>query len=235
MVKLDFIQNLIKDRFKHEEKNFPKHVVLDSYGSVKWAEKNNKSIKDAYRKKLENIKEIIKIQVEKEIPILTIDLLAKETKEDMSDIVSEFLESLAKEETIIKNKVRVTVLGKWYNLAKLVEPIKKITEDTKIYDSFFLNFCINYDGQEEIMDSLRVMAKKIEMEKLKSEDITKEEIKDNLYSSYFVPVDLIIQNRRDFRGVLLWDSVNAKIVFSNKLFPDFTGKDFLKALEEYQE
>ena len=65
--------------------------------------------------------------------------------------------------------------------------------------------------------------------------LSKEEIKDNLYSSYFVPVDLIIQNRKNFKGILLWDSVNARIIFANKLFPDFSGKDFLKALEEYQE
>jgi len=234
MVKLDFIQNLLRER-NVQEKNLPKHIVLDSYGAVKWAEKNNKTIKEAYKKKFENIKEIIKLQVEKEIPILTINLLSKETKEDMGESVAGFFDELMNDDTIRKNKIRITVIGKWYDISKIVEPVKKIMEDTKAYDSFFVNFCINYDGQEEILDSLRVMAKKIEMQKLKSDEITKEEIKDNLYSSYFVPVEMIIQGRRNFLGVLLWDSVNAKIVFSNKLFPDFAGKDFLRALEEYQE
>jgi len=234
MVKIDFIQNLIRERF-NQEKNLPKHIVIGTYGAVLWSEKNNKPLAEAYRRKIENIKEIMKIQVEKEIPILTVNLLSKETKEDMSPIIAAFFEELISNELIAKNKIRITVIGKWYSLAKIVEPVKKIVEETKDYDSYFVNFCINYDGQEEIMDSLRVMAKKIESGKLKSDEITKEEIKDNLYSSYFIPVDLIIQNKRNLRGILLWDSVNAKIVFSNKLFPDFTGKDFLRALEEYQE
>jgi undecaprenyl pyrophosphate synthase len=34
-----------------------------------------------------------------------------------------------------------------------VDAVKKILDETKDYDCYFLNFCLHYDGQEEIVDA----------------------------------------------------------------------------------
>ena len=50
-----------------------------------------------------------------------------------------------------------------------------------------------------------------------------------------MPPSLIIKNgkRRITGGILLWDSPEAEIFFSEKNFPDFTKSDFSKAIGEF--
>ena len=66
-------------------------------------------------------------------------------------------------------------------------------------------------------------------------EMYEEMIKDNIYSSYFLPPNLLVKNGMRFRTscLLLWDSMYAEVFFSGKLFPDFTANDFTKAIESY--
>jgi len=63
--------------------------------------------------------------------------------------------------------------------------------------------------------------------------ISKKDIKENLYSSYFIPPDYMVINsgKRSLDGFLLWDCANAKIYFSDKLWPDFSRDELEKVLE----
>ena len=99
---------------------------------------------------------------------------------------------------------------------------------------FFVNLCINYDGQEELIDSFRIIARKIKSSTLDPDSITKEEIKENVYSSYFIPPDVIIitGKRKFFGGFLLWDSIKSKIYFSDILWPDIKIDDLISIIQK---
>ena len=141
--------------------------------------------------------------------------------------MSDFFDGISNSPVIQNNKVKVSIFGKWYNLpGKAVESIKKIIEGTKDYDGFFVNFCINYYGQEEIVDACKLIAKQVELGKIDSEMITKDTIKENIYSSYFLAPDIIlIYGERKMTGLLLWDSANSRIEFAGKSFMEFDEKD----------
>ena len=65
--------------------------------------------------------------------------------------------------------------------------------------------------------------------KIDPEMITKESIKENVYSSYFLPPDVIlIYGERKSTGLLLWDSVNSGIAFAGKSFMEFEEDDIAK-------
>lgn len=161
----------------------------------------------------------------------------------LTESLTEFFNKLANEEVIHTKKIKISVLGKWYSLpGMVVESIKSAIDKTKDYDSFFLNFCVNYDGQEEIIDAFKLITRGVEggniNEYLVSKNINesliiKNLIKENVYSSYFIPPDIIIETGTDhkYSGVLLWDSVNAKIFFIEKLFPDVDKEDVEKILQ----
>ena len=72
--------------------------------------------------------------------------------------------------------------------------------------------------------------------RLDPELIDKDSIKESLYTSYFLPPDLMIKNgsKKETSGFLLWDSVNSKICFTNKLWPDFDKIEFMDAIKDYQ-
>lgn len=218
------------------------HVAITTDGVLKWAKEHKKGLDEAFDQHNLIIKSSIKTQIKLNIPILTIFLLPSNVnhREHFDIKIDSFVElfnDLMGSDFVLNNRVKFSVFGKWYDLpGRVVEPIKKLLDTTKDYDSFFVNFCINYNGQEEIVDSCKILAMQIKSQKIGIEQVKVEHMKENIYSSDFLPPDLIIKNgkKQKLKGFLLWDSSNASIVFTKKLFPDFGKSDFEGAVYEYE-
>ncbi len=237
---LDTVKGIFRiDWGKKRLENIPLHIAMTMNGIPQWAKDNKKPIQEAYEKAFNQLKEILKTMVDHKIRILTIYFIPKFRSSDQELIKAsaELMNSLVMDKLLHENQIKVSVLGKWYDLSsEIIEPIKKIMSETKDYDNFFINFCVNYSGRDEIVDSCKLMGMKIKADKLDPEAITKDMIKDNLYTSYFVPPDLIIKTglKPKLFGFLLWDSIHADIYFAKKLFPDFTSSDFLKSIQSWK-
>lgn len=240
MVELPRIRDFLKKNKNNLKK--PRHIAVTMMGSTIWARNNNISKQEMYRKKHEILKKMIDMQIKLDIPIMTFYLTRKKIEDTehfiiLIDSLIKLFEELREDSRIHKNQIKISVFGKWYDLPRIVEPIKAIIESTSIYDKFFLNLCVNYEGQEEIVDACKLIARKIKLDKIDVDAIDKELVKDNIYASYFLPPDLIIitGKRKKTNGLLLWDSTDSLIYYSNKLWPDFNKDDFLNAIKEYQE
>lgn len=243
-LKLDRIRFLI--RKKKEEvitKELPMHIAFSMHGYKKWAEDNKVEIAEGIERSFLILRNTIKIGISLNIPISTFHILGTDIMKEESerfiifmDKLVDFFERMREDETVHKNRVKISVWGKWYDLpGRVVEPIKKVLDETADYDNFFVNLCINYDGQEEIVDSTRLMAMQIISHKIGVDSINKELMKENLYSSYFLPPDLIIKTgNKKIPNLLLWDSINSQIYFSDKLWPDFDRAELNRALEQWK-
>jgi len=236
------IKELFKETVNINKGNLPNHIALSVEGCREFAVKKGMSNDEINKQKFLNIKNIVKSCVKLGIPIFTFYILpSKASNEDeISEIIDSlvvFFEELKNWGFLQENQIKISVLGKWYDLpGRLVEPIKNSLEDTKDYDKFFFNLCINYDGQDEIVDAAKMIARQVKVGKLDPENINKSSIKENIYSSYFLPPNLIIKTgtSKTLDGIMLWDSVNAKVFFSNTSWPDFGKIDFLRAIEYFQ-
>jgi len=217
----------------------PFHVALTMHGIRKWSEDHKVDLEKAYADSFELLKEIIEVQVKEKIRILSVYIIPGTMKQtvEITDKFIEFVNSLTNSDIINKNQIKVSVLGKWYDLpSRAIDPIKEIITETKDYDNFFLNLCVNYNGQEEIVDAMKMIARRVKADKLDPEAITTDMIKDNIYSSYFLPPNIIIKTgvkRRTF-GFFLWDSCKSHIYFADKRFPEFTKSGFYKAIKEWE-
>ena len=235
------IKELLKETTIDKHK-LPHHVALSVEGCKEFSVKNNVPYEDITTQKFFNIKNIVRTCVKLGIPLFTFYVFPSTAKEDAElisvvDNLVNFFQNIKEWEFLAENQIKVSVLGKWYDLpGRLVEPIKEVIQETRDYDKFFLNLCINYDGQEEIVDAARLIARQVKAGRLDPESITKSDIKENIYASYFLPPNLIIKTgtSKKMDGFLLWDSINSKIYFSNKYWPDFGKIDFLKAIEFFQ-
>lgn len=222
-------------------KHLPNHVAIVTSGKSIWANKNGKKIDYAYRKSFEIIESIINEQVSLKIPIISFFLLSNDLKSQeqfsiLIDNMTQFFDNLAVSKFMLDNKIKVSILGRWYDLpGRLVESIKQIIDKSKNNDGYFVNFCLNYDGQEELLDAIKLLARQIKSDKVDPDSITKEMIKGNLSSSYFSSPDLIIINgdRNETTGIFLWDSGHSQLYVTNKLFPDFTKEEFSNAIKNY--
>ena len=217
--------------------NLPKHIAILVDGCEEFSQKKQQPISEVYKTQFLNIKNAIKVGIKLRIPLMTFFSRTTKPAEEEIDQLVDFFNLLLKWDLIHENQVKISVLGKWYNMPdRLIEPIKKIISDTKEYDKHFVNFCIQYNGQEEIVDACKLIAQQLKLDKITPEGINRALIKENIYSSYFLPPDLMIISgkKKTTGGLLLWDSTNTKIHFTDVLWPDFGKENFLKSIVFYQ-
>ena len=213
-----------------KQKKKPLHIAINGSSIVGWAEKNKKEEKEAIKKHIEQIKTFVDYQIKNVIPILTLHISA-DTDEEISELTKLFKE-LVNYKSIHENKVRVFIIGKWFDLhMNLTDSFKKLMEYTKDYDNLFLNFCVKYDGQEEVLGVINLLARKAVLGKINLDDLNKDLVKENLYTSYFTPPEIIIESSKVYSGLLLWDSKGAKIFQTRKPWLDLTTADVDAAIE----
>ncbi len=170
------------------------------------------------------LKEIITKCFEKQIPVLTLNIPEMEFDE-----LDKLMTIMLSWETIDLSQIKINIFGKWFNLpGRIVDDIKKLINETKDYDRFFLNFCIKYDGQEEIVDACKLISRRVQLDKISSENITKTDFKENLYTSAFMPPELIINFGKKLKNFLLWDSGNAIIKFCDQKFQDVEFEEMIE-------
>lgn len=215
-------------------KTIPNHIAISIDGVLRWSEEHSRKLDESYRISFNVLYDFMKTQVKLNIPIATVLVMPEHIKdtEEFSPLAESFMDFLTRlklEQYLTKNSIKVSFLGKWYDLpGRMVESIRDIITLTKDNDTFFLNICINYNGHEEIVDACKMIARKITAGKLDIESINKERIKENLYSSYFLPPDLIIKTglKPSLGTFMLWDSAYSEIIFTRKLWPDLNEADF---------
>ena len=94
-----------------------------------------------------------------------------------------------------------------------------------------LALCLNYGGQQEIVDATKALMRAgADPDSLTIDDLT-----EQLYEPQIPPVDLIIRSSGEQRlsGFMLWRAAYSELYFSEKNWPDFTTEDFDHALADY--
>ena len=118
---------------------------------------------------------------------------------------------------------------------KSQEAIEKAIEATKNYNRYFSTFLIAYDGTDEMLDCIQKIAKKTAGNPTK---ITKDLIKENLWTKDLPPVDLVIRtgcegDPHNSAGFMMWDTTYSQLYFTKTLFPEFGPEEFEKIIEDY--
>ena len=124
---------------------------------------------------------------------------------------------------------------------KLITKIKNAVfvtdkeEATKNLQRGTLNICLNYGGRYEIIDMTKKIASLVKENKIKIEDIDEGLVNKYMYQE-LPPLDFVIRTSGEERisNFMLWQSSYAEFYFPKTLFPDFDGKEFDKAIQEYQ-
>jgi len=185
---------------------------------------------------LRNIMELLALITGLKIPMLTLHFPSTRTEAEVDTIVTLFT-ALMHERFLDEHQVKISVLGKWYELPeRALEPVKQVISATRDYDRHFVNVCVRYDGQEDIADGAKLLAKHVQLGKLAPEQITNVTLKEALLTSTLLPPSLIIvpSPYRNLGGILLWDSPNAIVHFSDNSWKDFGKEAFLNSVSFFQ-
>ncbi|MBI2140154.1 di-trans,poly-cis-decaprenylcistransferase [Candidatus Woesearchaeota archaeon] len=224
---------------KDSEGGLPRHIAVVTKGKHEFAAKNSLGLEGIYQHSCSLIDTIAQAAFAVKIPVITFYLLSdKRDNLDFEVVIgalTAYFRLLSDAGFIHEQRIKITVIGKWYDLPeRMVEAVKLCLEKTKDYTGFCLNFCLNYNGRSEIVDAVNLLLLQAKAQKV--ETVTKELIKENIYSSSFPPPDLfIISGPKVISDLLLWDAPSAKIYFSGRLWPEFRKEDLMLALASFQQ
>lgn len=213
----------------------PCHVGLIMDGNGRWAKKRLKPRSLGHSAGMDAMVEIIKRVGELGIRYLTVYALStenltnrpKDEIEELFNLLRKYFSRNVKQ--LYKYKARVKVIG---DISPLPDDVKKLLEDGEKNSpedfEYTLTFAINYGSRAEILHAVKTICEK-------GEEITEKSLDSCMYTAGLPAPDLIIRTGGEVRlsNFLLWQAAYAELYFTPVLFPDFSRKEFDKALAEY--
>ena len=168
------------------------------------------------------------------------DNLIKRPKQEVDFLFKAYDERfkrILKDKRIHENKVKINVIGLWEEILppETQRTIKRVIEETKNYDQHFLTFLLAYDGTSEMVSCCQRIA---QLSKEKEIIVTKDLIKENLWTKDLPPVDLVMRTgcKKDphlSAGFMMWDTAYTQLYFTDTFFPEFTVEEFKEAINNY--
>lgn len=220
--------------------NIPKHVAFILDGNGRWAQERGLSRSKGHEEGYKNLRSLSKYILSKGIEVFSIYAFSTEnfgrSKEEVDSLMNLILVGVKKyAKEFSKENIKIVFSGiRDYPLPKdVIEVMNDVEEQTKDNSRGIFNICINYDGQQEIVDASNKIVADINNGNLKL-PISKEVFNKYLYQE-LPPIDLLIRTSAENRlsGFMLWQASYAEFYFPKTYFPDFKAKDFDIALEEY--
>ena len=221
--------------------NTPKHVAIIMDGNGRWAQNKGLPRIAGHKAGVETVRSIIKTCVEKGVEVVTLFAFSSENwrrpKKEVTLLMGLFLIALQREvKKLHKNGVRLKVVGDVSAFdEKIQKNIIKAEELTKDNKTLTLNIAANYGGQWDITQSVKTLAKKIELGELKADDISSDLISQNLSMSDLPEPDLFIRTGGEKRisNFLIWQLAYSELYFTDTLWPAFDKHALELALDSY--
>jgi len=221
--------------------NIPNHVAIIMDGNGRWATKRGLKRSEGH---LEGSKILEKTGLhifKKGVKILSVFAFStenfKRSSEEVDYLMNLFIDMFTKKvKEFKKNKIKIIFSGRRKPLRDdVLNAMDKIQEETKNNDQGILNICLNYGGQEELIDASCKIARDYEEGKLDLNELTKETFAKYLYND-LPPIDLLIRTSGEYRvsNFMLYQMSYSEMFFTKTLFPDFNEKEFDIVLDEYQ-
>ena len=219
----------------------PRHVAVIMDGNGRWAKEQGLPRAEGHRRGAESAKAITRVASDIGIRYLTLYTFSTENwnrPKTEIDAIMAYLVYYVKQETpeLDKYNVRLEVIGQVYRLPEKVQnQLKKSKKQLSKNTGLTLVLALNYGSRAEIVDATRIIAKKVELGELVSEDIDETLMGMHLYTSQIPDPDLLIRTSGEMRlsNFLLWQASYSEMVVTQVLWPEFRKAAFFTALEEY--
>ncbi|EHN59552.1 isoprenyl transferase [Oenococcus kitaharae] len=229
---------------KENDQLIPKHVAIIMDGNGRWAKRQHQARVFGHKAGMENVKKIALVANQLGVKVLTLFAFSTENWGRPATEVSylmhlpiDFFNLFVPE--LIENNIKVEVIGEVDGLPdKTRSAVEKAVADTSQNTGMILNFAFNYGGRREIVDAAQSLARQVQEGLIQPDQINDQLFQENLLTKQLGDLanpDLIIRTSGEKRisNFLLWQAAYSEFIFSEKLWPDFSGEDFKFALASF--
>ena len=211
------------------------HVAIIMDGNGRWGLEKRNSRNYGHLKGIKTVEKVIKCTIKQQIPYLTLYTFSTENwkrpESEINFLFNLIRTSLKKNlKKIIKQGIKINIIGKKTNLPKdIIKIIKLVEKKTFNNKRIVLNLALNYGSKEEILNAFKMIFKE------KRKNITIEKFEENLYTKNIPDPDLMIRTggTKRLSNFLLWQLAYAEIFFVNKLWPEFNENDYYKIIKKF--
>ncbi|MDU6854145.1 MAG: isoprenyl transferase [Zhenhengia sp.] len=220
-----------------EKNKLPRHVAIIMDGNGRWAKERGFSRNEGHKKGSEVVKKITNYAEKLGIEYLTVYAFSTENwkrpqdeVDGLMNLLRRYLKNHIKDTK--KNNAKFRVIGDRIGLPQDIQnQIEELEGLTKDKSGICINIAINYGGRDEIIRACRHM-----IEARVESNVLNEELFESFLDTKGIPdPDLMIRTSGEMRtsNYLPWQLAYSEFYFTPCLWPDFTTKEFDKALEEY--
>lgn len=219
----------------------PLHVAIIMDGNGRWARARGLVRTSGHKRGADATRAVVSGAVELGISYLTLYGFSSENwkrpadeVDDLMGLLRMYLRSEIAE--LHRNGVRLRVIGDRSRLARdIVTLIENAEEQTRGNSALNLTIALSYGARDEITHAARQIAADVVAELIQVEDIDEKTFASYLTTCDIPDPDLVIRTSGEKRlsNFLLWQSAYAELVFTDKLWPDFTKQDLDDAIREY--
>jgi len=222
----------------------PRHVAIIMDGNGRWAKERGLLRLEGHRQGAERAREVVEWAADAGVKQISLYAFSTENwdrpKAEVRGLMALLATLLPRElKRMHKNGVRLLTLG---DISILPERAKKAVEkacyETRKNSRIDLVLCLNYGGQQEIVDGVKQACQWAGEQSdpvAAIESIDTKHFRSFLWRSELLPVDLLIRTGGEFRisNFHLWDAAYAELYFSNTFWPDYSKDEFNETMVDY--
>jgi undecaprenyl diphosphate synthase len=220
----------------------PIHVAIIMDGNGRWARQRGKERIFGHQQGVSAVREVIECSAELGLKYLTLYAFSTENwgrpDDEVSALMGIMVQSLNNEtDTLLKNNIRLTVIG---DVNRLAEDVRKrlfeTIDITSAAKGLTLVIALSYSSRWEILNAARKLSADAANGIIEPEAIEEEDFEKYL-TTYGIPdPELMIRTSGELRvsNFLLWQLAYTELYFTDLLWPDFGKEEFYKAIIDFQ-
>ena len=221
----------------------PKHIAIIMDGNGRWAQQRHLPRILGHRKGVETVESIVDECLKLGVSYLTLYAFSSENwgrPQEEVDALMGLLGTFLKKELkrLQEHKIRLMAIGALDRLpSETAEILESIIRKTEKNDRMILNLALSYGARDELTRAMKKIGLDIAAKKMLPEELSEEHIQANLDTHEIPDPDLLIRTSGEMRisNFLLWQIAYAELYFTDTLWPDFSLKELMQALQEYSQ
>lgn len=221
----------------------PRHVAVIMDGNGRWAEQRGLSRIEGHRRGKDSVRAVVEASRRLGIEYLSLFAFSTENwhrpRREVNALMALLRRYLRSElGRMMKNDIRLRAIGNIKRLpAPLQEDLRASMEATKHNRAMTVVLAVSYGGRQDLVTAARNLARDVRDGRLKADQID-EQIFDGYLDTAGIPdPDLLIRTSGEMRvsNFFLWQLAYSEIYITPTLWPEFREKQFLAALQHYQQ
>ncbi len=225
-----------------DKKRLPKHVGIIMDGNGRWAKRKLLARVKGHESGVRAVRDTV--EAARELGLQALSLYAFSTEnwsrprhevEALMRLLKKYL--VEERPTIMDNNIRLVMSGDIARLPGFVrEELEKLMADSGGNDGMFLNLCLSYGGQREIVVACQQVCERVRAGEMDPEDVSESDIAKALWVPELPPMDLMIRTSNELRisNFMLWQLAYAELIFLEIMWPDFTKESLYESICEFQ-